>query len=111
MRKEDVDGIMGGEILNFITTNATKSGGTPLDRTNVGNAKAQSERPYVAEAEGFLAEMNVTDRCSPQWLRFDAVMNEDRIHVFVDSGASHCYLAKRIVDRLGLELEHSSGSI
>lgn len=55
------------------------------------------------------------DRCDQRrpkaWLRFDIDVNGTRISVFADSGASHCFIAKRIVDLLGLEVQHSSGRV
>jgi len=45
------------------------------------------------------------------WLRFDVNAHGHSISAFADSGASHCFLAQRIVNQLGLKLQHSSGRV
>ena len=46
-----------------------------------------------------------------KWMRFDLGIGEHRLEVFADSGATNCFIASRIVNLLGLELQQSSGRV
>ena len=60
----------------------------------------------------FLINLNVNERMSKTWFRFDVDAKEERrIAVFVDSNVSHCFIAQRIVDFLRLKLQHFSDRV
>ena len=46
-----------------------------------------------------------------RWMRFDLEVSGQSLEAFADSGATHCFIAKRIVNLLGLELQQSSGRV
>ena len=55
----------------------------------------------------FLIVLNRDDqRRSKAWLRFDIIVSDRRITIFVDFEISHCFIARRIVDLLRLKLQH-----
>ena len=81
-----------------------------LDRTDpedIGLNSAYDKENYTGKEILQTMSMNMMDRCAHEWLRFDASMHQHRVHIFVDSGASNCYLSKRIVDQLGLEMKRT----
>ena len=45
-------------------------------------------------------------RKSKAWLRFDIIVSDRRITIFVDFEISHCFIARRIIDLLRLKLQH-----
>ena len=93
---------------------AHRSGeGTPKPWT-IAPKNVGSYEPRQQDAAGgmFLTAIERSDRRrSNAWLRFDIVVRGQRVSVFADSGASHCFIAQRIVDLLGLELQHTSGRV
>ena len=46
-----------------------------------------------------------------KWMRFDLDIGGCPLEVFADSGATNCFIARRIVERLGLELQQSTGRV
>ncbi|KAL8658607.1 MAG: hypothetical protein Q9202_007509 [Teloschistes flavicans] len=46
-----------------------------------------------------------------RWLRFDLDLSRHPVEAFADSGATNYFLAKRIIDLLGLELQQSTGRV
>ena len=42
------------------------------------------------------------------WLRFNIVVKEQRVSIFVDSNVSYCFIVQHIVDLLKLKLQHIS---
>ena len=55
----------------------------------------------------FLIVLNRDDqRRSKAWLRFDIIVSDRRITIFVDFKISHCFIVRRIVDLLKLKLQH-----
>ena len=87
--------------------------GTPSDRTQLLKSMSSLEDTCVLPdgVLGVLGHKGVVSSQMKEWLRFDARMKGARVRIFADSGASTCYLAKRIVDRLGLEVTPSNGRI
>ena len=51
--------------------------------------------------------MNMMNCCAHEWLQFDVFIHQYWVHIFVDSGASNCYLSKRIVNQLELEMKQT----
>ena len=51
--------------------------------------------------------MNMMNCCAHEWLQFDVFMHQHWVHIFVDSEASNCYLSKRIVNQLKLEMKQT----
>lgn len=95
----------------FSTTGS--SVGTATDKAPVGCGRG-SHDPKIDDPGGgmFLSSLDKTEeRPKKTWLRFDVVDGQYRITVFADSGATHCFIARRVVDLLGLELEHASGEV
>ena len=75
------------------------------DLGDIGLNSAYNKENYTEKEILQTMLMNMMNCCAHEWLQFDVFMHQHWVHIFVDSEASNCYLSKRIVNQLELEMK------